>query len=308
VPDSVDKISGLTVFSLYGKHRKPTPEMLKGVDLLLFDIQDIGVRFYTYQTTMLLAMQACQEQHIEFMVLDRPNPLGGIHVRGPLLDKTRFSFTGSFSMPVVHGMTMGEMAGMFRAERFPGLTLSVILCSGWKREATFEQTGLLWINPSPNMRNLTQAKLYPAIGMLEYTNISVGRGTDTPFERIGAPWISPVSFAKRLNDTKITGLSFIPFYFTPDSGPYAHERCGGVQIFLNPAEPFDPILWSYTLFRTLRRSYPNDYKGDKYIKLLGNQKTFEALLSSTPVKEIRSREKRELTEFLRRRKKHMLYP
>ena len=199
IDDQRDPISGLKIFSLYGKTRRPTPEMLEGLDTLVFDIQDIGTRFYTYISTMGLAMEAAAEQNIEFLVLDRPNPLGGKDVRGPILDADKESFVGYHTFAVQHGMTVGELSLLFREERRMNLKLDVVRCENWEGRQSLEKTGLPWTSPSPNMRRLNAARLYPGIGLMEMTNLSVGRGTDTPFEWIGAPWIDGVALSAHLN-------------------------------------------------------------------------------------------------------------
>ena len=308
IQDSVDPKTGLRIHSLYGATRKPTHEMLEGIDLLLFDIQDIGVRFYTYQTTLLYAMEACSRQKIEIMVLDRPNPIGGTRFLGPPIDEDLFSFTGAFPLPILPGMTMGELASMFAGELFPQLKLTIIPCENWERSMTYEKTGLLWTSPSPNMRNLTQAFLYPAIGLLEYTNLSVGRGTDTPFECFGAPWVDPVAFVQKLNQRAIPGVFFVPYFFTPEQGPYKQERCGGIHIFLRDAQAFDPVDCSYTLFRLLCSEYPTQYQPENYLRLLANKRTFSMLKTQAPLSEIRKLEADYLAEFSTLRKKYLLYP
>ena len=307
IAHGTDARTGLTVYSLYGKTKEPTAEMLDGVDVLLFDIQDIGTRFYTYQTTMLYAMRVCARLKVAVMVLDRPNPIGGERVAGPVLDADRFSFTGSFPMPVGHGMTLGETALMFQAEEKLDLDLKVIACKGWRRDQRFDETGLMWINPLPNMRNLKQALLYPAIGLLEFTNLSVGRGTDAPFEHFGAPWLQPVAFCKRLNAADLPGVRFVPHHFTPESGPYKGERCGGVWLSLRDAETWEPVRTSYVIYRTLQQMYPDDYRGERYLRLLGNARSFEQLNKDVPIDNILAREAKERTRFMKIRGKHLLY-
>jgi uncharacterized protein YbbC (DUF1343 family) len=199
IGDARDQATGLKVFSLYGETRKPTPAMLESIDTLVFDIQDIGTRFYTYVSTMGEAMQAAAEQKMRFVVLDRPNPIGGLAVAGPMLDPGKESFVGVHRLPGRHCMTIGELARLFKAELKLDLELEVIACEGWRRADAWDATGLTWVNPSPNMRSLTQAFLYPGIGLLETTNLSVGRGTDTPFEVIGAPWLDGQKLAAEMN-------------------------------------------------------------------------------------------------------------
>jgi len=304
--DGEEETTGCTIYSLYGKNRKPSAAMLAGVDVLLFDIQDIGTRFYTYQTTMLYAMQACAEFGVDFMVLDRPNPLGGLRCEGPVLDSDLRSFVGAFPMPVLHGMTMGELATLFQAQLGLNLKLTVVPCKGWRRDWLFDRTGLVWIDPSPNIRNLKQAILYPAIGLLEYTNLSVGRGTDTPFEHFGAPWLEAVPLARKLNAAGLAGIRFVPHFFVPESGPYKGESCGGVYLMLTDARTFDPILTSYTIFQMLHQQAA--YAGERYLKLLGNRRSFEALMKGEEPAQIRQQEQQQIDLFREKRRAALLYP
>ncbi len=307
IPDQKEAVSGAIIYSLYGKTRKPTPAMLEGIDLMLLDVQDVGVRFYTYQTTLLYAMEACAAAGVDMLVLDRPNPIGGTRCEGPMLDADRLSFVGRFPMPLIHGMTMGEIARMFQAENKIAIEPRVQKMAGWRRDMLFEETGLPWVNPSPNMRNPNQALLYPAIGLLETTNLSVGRGTDTPFERLGAPWIEPVSLCAKLNAARLPGVRFVPHFFTPESGPYHGQRCGGLQILLRDPRGFDPITTGYRLFQTLRLEYAKDYETGGLIRLLGNQKTLEMLMTGVPIAEIRMKERQELKAFRSLRKRYLSY-
>ncbi|HUP81928.1 MAG TPA: exo-beta-N-acetylmuramidase NamZ domain-containing protein, partial [Pirellula sp.] len=225
VSDSEDKATGVKIFSLYGETRRPTAEMLADIDTVVFDIQDIGTRFYTYISTMGEAMIAAAEHHRRFVVLDRPNPINGIDVVGPMLDPNSESFVGFHRLPVRHGMTIGELARMFKQELKLELDLQVIACEGWQRSDYWDKTGLTWVNPSPNMRSLTEALLYPGVGLIETTNVSVGRGTDTPFEVVGAPWIDGRKLAKQLNERQLPGVTFVPIEFTPTSTKFTNEAC-----------------------------------------------------------------------------------
>ena len=231
ISDSVDGQTGLKIHSLYGKTRTPTAEMLRDIDTIVFDIQDIGTRFYTYISTMGNAMRAAADHGKRFVVLDRPNPIGGRVVAGPVLDRGSESFVGFHPIAVRHGMTVGELAKMLKAELNLKLDLKVILCRNWKRSQTFDQTSLLWKNPSPNMRSLTQAILYPGIGLLETTNLSVGRGTDTPFEVLGAPWINDRAFCSAMNSSGLAGVRFIPIRFKPDASKFQGESLWWGQHF-----------------------------------------------------------------------------
>ncbi len=205
VPDGVDEATGLPVISLYGKSRKPQPKDLEGIDVLVYDIQDIGARFYTYISTLGLVLEAAKESNKAVLVLDRPDPIGGREVSGPVRDDEFASFIAYHPLPVRHGMTVGELARLYNAERKIGAMLDVIACTGWSRDDLHDRTGLVWINPSPNMRSLTEALIYPGVGLLEATNLATGRGTDTPFERVGAPWIDPQPFAAALNAAGVPG-------------------------------------------------------------------------------------------------------
>lgn len=307
VNDDQDTETGLEIISLYGKTRVPTDESLKGIDTLVFDIQDIGTRFYTYISTMGGAMRAAAKNDITFVVLDRPNPIGGSVVGGPILDAGKESFVGYHTIAVRHGMTIGEIAMMFRSEMNLDLDLRVIHCQGWKREMAFDETGMVWINPSPNMRNLTQAFLYPGIGLLETTNLSVGRGTDTPFEVLGSPWIDSRTFAAALNTHRLGGIRFVPLYFEPDASKYAGQRCGGVNMIVTDRESFDPIRTGIVIATTLRQLYPDQWKTKSLNRLLGNQGTFEAIKAGQSFKEIQLGYQPRLDAFIKRRQPFLIY-
>ena len=307
IDDQVDLESGVKIFSLYGKTRKPTEEMLRGLDVLVFDIQDIGTRFYTYVSTMGLAMEAASEHDLQFMVLDRPNPLGGTEVTGPVLDPGKESFVGFHPISVQHGMTVGELALMFREERQLPLNLEIIRCKNWERRSSQETTGLPWVSPSPNMRSFTAARLYPGIGLLEMTNLSVGRGTDTPFEWIGAPWIDGVALAKHLNQTSLSGIAFVPIRFVPNSSKYDGVECQGVNFVITDHEEFDSIKLGWTVATALRDLYPDHWEKKNYARLLGDTLVNDALRAGKSVEEIEAIYENELKEFLTRRQRHLLY-
>lgn len=308
ISDSKDEVTGLPVHSLYGKTRKPTPEHLKDIDVLVYDIQDIGARFYTYVSTLGLALEAAKERGIPLMVLDRPNPIGGIKAEGPVRDESFGSFIAFHDIPVRHGMTVGELAKMFNAERKVGAELEVIACEGWKRSDFYDRTGLLWVNPSPNMRSLTEALLYPGVGLLEATNIATGRGTDTPFERIGAPWISdPVAWAQDLNARQIPGARFVPIRFSPTERQFAKQQCNGVYIAIDDWKAFDPIRLGIELSISLRKNYPNDWKPESLLKFITDQATYDAILAGKDWPEVEALWAKELDEFLARRKAFLIY-
>jgi uncharacterized protein YbbC (DUF1343 family) len=307
VGDSKDANTGLKVHSLYGETRRPTKAMLEDLDVLVFDIQDIGARFYTYPSTMGEAMQAAAEQGKEFMVLDRPNPINGVDVSGPMLDEGKESFVGFHRLPVRHGMTIGELARLFRQERKLELNLTVIPCEGWERKQAWDATGLVWVNPSPNMRSLTQAWLYPGIGLLETTNLSVGRGTDTPFEVIGAPWLDGVRLADALRSKGIPGAAFVPIEFTPTGSKFMGQKCGGINIIITDRNKYDSVRTGFEIAVQLRKLYPDAWEAKGYSRLLGNQDTLTALLDGKSAEEVAATAGQGVEEFKQRRTAVLLY-
>jgi uncharacterized protein YbbC (DUF1343 family) len=307
IPDSRDQETGLPVFSLYGKTNRPTAQMLQGIDTLVYDIQDVGARFYTYVTTMGYAMQAAAKHKLRFVVLDRPNPIGGTAVAGPVLDPGRESFVAFHRIPVRHGMTVGELARMFDDELGLHLDLVVVRVEGWRRQDLFDATGLRWINPSPNMRSLRAAILYPGVCLLERTNVSMGRGTDTPFELFGAPWLDGQRLADELNRSGLAGVRFEPVAFTPTSSVFAGQQCGGVRMVLTDREAVEPVRMGIAIAYHLRRLYPTAFEARKVDVLLGNKAVLEALLVGKGVFEIEATWQAGLAEFQKRRAKHLLY-
>lgn len=308
IADTRDEATNLPVHSLYGKSRRPEPEDLQGLDTLVFDIQDIGTRFYTYISTMGLAMEAAAEHGLRFVVLDRPNPIGGMLVEGPLLDPGKESFVGYHPIPVRHGMTVGELARMLRHERGWDLDLQVVPIEHWQRQDYWDETGLTWTNPSPNMRSLTQALLYPGIGLLETTNLSVGRGTDTPFEVIGAPWIDARQLAQKLNQSQLSGVRFVPIRFTPAASKFADEPCGGVNILVIDRERFRSVEVGLHIASTLRTLYPDRWDMTRFDRLLANQAVFDAIAAGQTPAELALLYQPKLDAFLERREKLLLYP
>lgn len=308
IGDSEDSKTGLKIYSLYGASRRPTTASLRAVDVLVFDIQDIGTRFYTYISTLGNAMEAAAEQDVEFVVLDRPNPINGIDVDGPVLDAGRESFVGYHTIPVRHGMTVGELAQMFKAERSIDVRLTVIPVERWRRADFFDRTGLLWVNPSPNMRSLTEAVLYPGIGLLETTNLSVGRGTDTPFELIGAPWLDGQRLAAHLNRSALRGIRFVPLRFTPDSSKYAGQECGGVAFVITDRAKFRPIDTGLEIARQLRSLYQDEWDYKSFNRLLASQTVWTAVGEKLPLPQIRTLYRDSLDRFKQRRRKFLIYP
>ena len=261
VPSSVDEKTGLTIHSLYGKTRRVTPEMLQGIDTMVVDLQDIGSRFYTYMSSLGLLLEEAAPRGIEVVVLDRPNPINGWQIEGPRPDPQAAGAEPSFiaywpTMPVRHGMTLGELAKLFNEEKKIGAKLTVVEMKGWSREAWWDETALMWVNPSPNMRNLTQATMYPGIGAVEYANVSVGRGTDAPFERLGAPWIDGVMLAEHLNSRNLPGIRFYPVVFTPTASVYKGEECQGVYFIVTDRTALRPVRVGLELVSALSRLFP----------------------------------------------------
>ena len=305
VDDGTDAKSGLKIYSLYGKNRKPTPDQLAGLDALIFDIQDIGCRFYTYISTMGLAMEAAGEAGVKFIVLDRVNPIGGSTIAGPVrLGLSQF--IAYHDIPVQHGMTAGELARMINDERGLGVGLQIVKIEGWKRGVFFDATGQPWTNPSPNMRSLTQAILYPGIGLLE-TAMSVGRGTDTPFEVIGAPYIEGVRLARRLNGLGKAGVMFVPILFTPSASVHKDEPCGGVNIIITDRRKLKAVSLGIDIARVLYKMYPKNFPLAKIDRLLCHPPTIEALGQGKTLSQIETLWKAELAKFNTRRANYLLY-
>lgn len=255
----IDPATGVPVHSLYGNTLKPTPEMLRGIDVLLFDIQDVGTRFYTYIYTMAYAMEAAAEQDIPFIVLDRPNPIGGEIVEGPVLDPRFSSFVGLYPIALRHGMTVGELALFFNTEQNIGADLTVVPMRGWERSMWFDDTGLPWIAPSPNMRTLATATVYPGLGLIEGTNVSEGRGTDRPFETIGAPWIDGQRLAEALNGLDLPGVRFHPTTFTPTTSKFQGQRSEGVLIEVTDRTSFRAVTTGVSVIRIIKTLYPGEF-------------------------------------------------
>jgi uncharacterized protein YbbC (DUF1343 family) len=254
------------------------------------------------------AMKAASQHQRRFVVLDRPNPINGVDFAGPMLDSGKESFVGFHRLPVRHGMTVGELARLFNAELKLNLDLQVIECEGWRRADYWDATGLTWINPSPNMRSLTEALLYPGIALLETTNVSVGRGTDTPFEVIGAPWLDGRKVTESLNAARVPGVRFVPIQFQPTSSTHANKLCGGINIIITDRSRFEPLRTGFEIAAAVRRLFPNDFKADGYLRLLGNQRTHQALLDNRPASDIEATAREGVSDFLRRRSQFLLYP
>ncbi len=306
VGDSVDESTGLPVYSLYGKRTAPTMDQLSGLDALVYDIQDVGCRFYTDISTLGLTMEAAGKAGIKYFVLDRVNPINGETIDGPMLT-SKTSFVAYHKLPLRYAMTAGELAQMFNEERDFGTDLTVIKIEGWKRDELYDETALPWRNTSPNMRNETQAILYPGVGILERTAVSVGRGTGTPWEVVGAPYIHDIKLAYELNKAKLPGVRFIPVRFTPTDSVYKNESCGGVNIVLTDRVNCNVVDVGITMAKVLNRLYPEEFKVDKVNVLMGNSATLAAIKEDKPLSEIHAMWTADLAKFKERRAKYLLY-
>lgn len=310
IGNTKDAATGVPVYSVYGEgdaKRRPQMDVVKALDYIVYDIQDIGVRFYTYETTMGYFLEAAAKAGKEMVVLDRPNPITGAFVQGPVADPGKESFVSYGQIPLRHGMTMGELAKMYNAERGINAKLTVIPMEGWIRGDWYDSTGMLWINQSPNMRSLTEATLYPGVGMIEGTNVSVGRGTDTPFEVVGAPWIKSVEFSKYLNARGISGVRFIPISFKPSASKYQNELCGGVNIVVLDRNALDAPALGIELASALHTLYPTQYQIDKLNWLLVNQASFDAVKAGQEPRNIVDSWTEGLEKFQQIRKKYLIY-
>jgi uncharacterized protein YbbC (DUF1343 family)/CubicO group peptidase (beta-lactamase class C family) len=305
-----DAATGIGVYSVYGgsdASRRPSVDVLKRLDTVVIDLADAGVRFYTYETTVGYFLEAAAKAGIEVVILDRPNPLTGSSVQGPVSDGGRESFTDYFPEPPRHGMTLGELATMFNAERHLGARLRVVEMQGWQPGDWFDSTGLAWINPSPNLRNLAEGILYPGVALIEGTNVSVGRGTDTPFEVVGAPWMKGRELAAYLNARSIQSVRFVPIVFTPSSSNYAGERCEGVNLMVLDRNTLDSPELGIELASALHRLYPHDFKLERMAELLVNQAVFDAIGTGEDPRRIAQDWEEKLQEFEHLREKYLLY-
>jgi len=307
IVDSTDEKTGLPIFSLYGETRRPKAEHLKDLDAIVFDIQDIGVRFYTYETTLLNVMEEAAKAGKPVFVLDRPNPIGGVGIEGATADADKLSFVVSHTVPVRHGLTIGELAQMMNAEKRIGADLRVIKMENWSRSMWFDQTSQTWTNPSPNMRSLTEATLYPGIGLLETTNLSVGRGTDTPFEVVGAPWIDGQKLAAYLNDRNLSGVRFVPVRFMPNASVFKGEQSNGINIIITNRDNFKSVETGIEIAAALRKLFPNDWQTEKFNRLLANSEVFERVKRGDAPEEIEKSRQDSLGEFKKRRAQYLLY-
>ncbi len=307
VQDSLDAETGLPVYSLYGARTRPTPEQLNGIDLLVYDIQDIGTRFYTYISALGHCLEAAADAGVSFLVLDRPNPIGGLQAEGPIADSDSLDYTAYHQIPIRHGLSVGEIARLIVREKRLDLDLKVINAEGWLRKDWWDRTGLTWINPSPNMRSLTQASLYPGVGLLEFTNISVGRGTDTPFEAIGAPWIPGRNLAFKLNSSQLPGVRFVSILFTPKASKHEGKKCEGVNLIVTNREEFQPVLTGLKIAESLLLLTEDWWESGKFSRLLVHNASMEMLMKREKAEAIVEAYQDELKEFEQRTEPIKLY-
>lgn len=304
----IDEVTGLPVYSLYGKTRKPTPEMLENVDVLVFDIQDVGTRFYTYIYTMALAMEAAEEKGIPFIVLDRPNPLGGEKVEGPVLDPKFASFVGQYAIPLRHGMTVGELAKLFNTEFGIGAELTVVEMKKWKRKTYFDETGLPFVLPSPNMPTLDTALAYPGTALIEGTNVSEGRGTTKPFELIGAPFINSTQLAAELNALELPGVNFRAASFTPMFSKHSGKLSHGIQVHITDRDDYQPVETGLHIVKTIHDLYPEDVTLTSFFdNLIGNGWIRQGIENGMTVDEMKAQWEEDLEAFKEVRENYLLY-
>ena len=302
-----DASTGLPIYSLYGDTLRPTDAMLQGIDTLVFDVQDAGVRFYTYTATMAYSMEEAAKRKIAFYVLDRPNPIGGQVVEGPVLDADKTNFVGYFPLPVRYGLTIGELAQLFNQENHIGCDLHVVAMKNWHRNYFFESTGSRWIPPSPNLRTTKGAVLYPGIEILQAAGVSVGRGTQTPFEEFGAPWIDGDAVASALNERRLPGLHFVNQPFIPVTGLYSGQRCGGVGVRITDRQAVRAMRMGMEIATVLKKLYPANFDPAKLMELVGSADTIRQLQEGTPPDQIVASWSNDLSAFEAVRHKYFLY-
>ncbi len=310
IGNSRDAATGVPVYSVYGATdaaRRPSLEIMKTLDAVVVDVQNAGARFYTYETTLGYFLEAAAKAGIEIIVLDRPNPITGSFVQGPMSDAARQSFVNYFPLPVRHGMTMGELAKMFNAERHINAKLTVVPMQGWLRGDWFDSTALTWVNPSPNLRSLTEATLYPGVALVEGTNVSVGRGTDTPFEVMGAPWVNGPELAACLNARRISGVRFVPIKFTPNASAYSGQACQGVNLVVTERNALDAPELGVELVAALHKLYPQQFHLEKMIDILANPSVYDAISQGQDPRRIAEDWRDPLEQFEQTREKYLIY-
>ena len=310
IGNSGDKATGVPIFSVYGAtdaSRRPPPQVLRELDAVVFDLQDAGVRWYTYETTLGYFLEACAGAKLPLIVLDRPNPITGSVVEGAVSDAARQSFVNYHSIPIRHGLTMGELARLFNGERRLGAQLHVVPMRGWRRNEWFDGTGRAWISPSPNLRSLEAAVLYPGVALVEGANVSVGRGTQTPFSLLGAPWIDGKRLAKYMKARAVKGVRFAQVSFTPSSGPYAGQLCHGIRMAVSERNQLDSPELGLELAAALLKLYPEEFKPRRIAEMLANQESFERLLRGADPRQIAESWRKGLQQFELLRRKYLLY-
>ena len=308
VGDAVDPRTKIPVYSLSGKRTRPTAAQLHGVDVLVFDLADAGVRWFTFETTLGYMLESAAEHHLPLVVLDRPNPIGGVAVEGPVLEPSKSSFVGYHPLPIRHGMTLGELAGLFNKERSIGADLHVVRAEGWRRASYLDATGIPWVNPSPNLRSVDEALLYPGVSLVEATNVSVGRGTPRPFEQVGAPWIDGGKLAAALADQHLPGVRFLATTFTPETSTYSGERCQGVRLEITDRAHFEPVRTGLSIAAALLRLHRESWDPKNLALLLGHPPTFAGVLRGDTPEALAAAWEPGLLAFREMRKRYLLYP
>ena len=302
-------IYNVPVYSLYGETLRPEKRMIRNIDYLIFDILDIGTRFYTYIGTMKYCMEVANENNIGFIVLDRPNPINGIDISGPMLKKINvFGLAGVHNLPIRHGMTPGELALLFKADEKMQLNLNIIKMEGWKREMWFDETELPWLNPSPNIRNMNQASLYPGLGLFERLNVANKRGLPSPFEMIGAPWINAYDFVNSLNKYNLPGVNFTPIKFFPEEHKYSNELCEGIYITITDREKLEPVKLGFIIIITLYKMYPQEFDIYKLWHITRSKALIDLIKNDSSITELIDSWQNNLDMFIKKRSKYLFYP
>jgi uncharacterized protein YbbC (DUF1343 family) len=310
VQNTTDSVTGVPVYSMYGgtdAKKRPPLDVLKTLDAVVFDIQDAGARFYTYPATLGYLLEAAAQTNTEVIVLDRPDPVNGSYVQGPMSQAELTNFNNYHPVPLRYGMTLGELAQLYNTERKIGARLRVIPMQGWLRGDWFDSTGIVWINTSPNLRSVNEAELYPGVAIIEGTNVSVGRGTDTPFEVMGAPWIDARVLSDYLNARLIPGVRFVPITFTPVSGPYANQLCKGVNIIVTDRTVLDAPEMGIELAAALKKLYSDNWKIERMLALLANRQVFDAVVNGEDPRSIAQGWQDDLEKFKELRQKYLIY-
>ena len=307
VPDSADPKTGIPVISLYGPRTAPEPSHLTGLDALVYDIQDIGCRYYTYVSTLVSCMRAAAKAGIPLTILDRPNPIGGTHIEGPLADADKLSFVAIHPIPIRHGMTLGELAVLVNGQAERKCELKIIKAEGWKRRDWFDSSGCEWVDPSPNMRSLVQANIYPGPAQLEFTNVSVGRGTATPFQLFGAPWLDHFRFVDALSAMQLPGIGFVPRTFKPTASKFAGEECKGVELIVTNRETFRPVQTGVAMAIALRKVAAKQWEMARWQTLLCHKATYDAVEQGAGLQDVLKLWEPALQQFKNDRKKVLLY-